>query len=397
MISVEQVDELIGEHVLTLGTEKVSFEQSLGRILKQEVVADRDFPPFNRVMMDGIAIQYSSFANGKSKFEIEGLAAAGSPPMTLKNSANCIEVMTGAVMPANADTVIKYEEVDLVDGHAILKSDIAIKEGQHIHLKGTDRQKGTQLLSSERIITAAEIAVLATVGCDKVEVACLPKIAVIATGDELVDVDMAPKPHQIRKSNVHSLVAALQNKGFKADIYHFLDDKKSLNAGLEGILKHYNVVVLSGGVSKGKLDYVPEILTHLGVNKEFHFVKQRPGKPFWFGRYKTGVVFALPGNPVSTFVGMTRYVLPFLYRNTGILATKAKAVLTEDFSFKPNLTYFLQVKLAYNAEGKLMAMPVPGQGSGDLANLLDADAFLELPADRTDFKKGDVFDCFTYR
>jgi len=157
------------------------------------------------------------------------------------------------------------------------------------------------------------------------------------------------------------------------------------------------VVVLSGGVSKGKLDFVPEILKELGIEKQFHFVKQRPGKPFWFGRYKKGVVFALPGNPVSTFVGMFRYVLPFLYRSAGVELKVVKAVLDEDFSFKPDLTYFLQVKLSYSDKGELLATPAPGQGSGDLANLVEADAFIELPNDITQFKKGEVFRCYSYR
>ena len=397
MITVTEVDRYIGAALLDLGVEKVPLAEATGRVLQQEVVADRDFPPFDRVMMDGIAIQYEQWAKGAREFPIEGLSAAGTPQKTLQDGRNCLEVMTGAVMPANADTVVKYEAVTITGGKAIITAGHVVKAGQHIHRQGMDRQEGAVLLTGNRVISPAEIAVLATVGITAVQVARRPKVAVVATGDELVDVAENPQPHQIRKSNVHSLVAALQEHKFLAQAFHLIDDQEQIRQGLKDILENYDVVVLSGGVSKGKLDFVPEILEELGVEKQFHFVQQRPGKPFWFGRYKKGVVFALPGNPVSSFVGLTRYVVPFLYRSAGVEPKAQKAMLAADFSFKPDLTYFLQVQLEYSDDGRLLATPAPGQGSGDLANLLDAEAFLELPQGKTDFKKGEVFRCWGYR
>jgi len=135
----------------------------------------------------------------------------------------------------------------------------------------------------------------------------------------------------------------------------------------------------------------------LGVENQFHFVKQRPGKPFWFGRYKKGVVFALPGNPVSTFIGALRYVIPFLYRSAGVEPKALRAMLTKDFTFRVDLTYFLQVNLSYSDDGRLLATPVPGRGSGDLANLLEADGFVELPEGKDEFKAGEVFNYYGYR
>jgi molybdopterin molybdotransferase len=397
MVTVSEVDEHINGSLLDLGEEEIALNDAVGRILKQKVVADRDFPPFDRAMMDGIAIQFDQWQDGRRDFKIEGLAAAGTPKGSLGSGDGCLEIMTGAVMPANADTVVNYELTTIADGVASIDNEAAIKIGQHIHEQGADRKEGEILVDDDRVISPAEIAILATVGVSKVTVAKAAKVAVIATGDELVDVDEMPKPHQIRKSNVHSMVTALQQYKFKAEAFHFTDDKESLRVGLKQILEFFDVVVLSGGVSKGKLDYVPEILAELGVEKQFHFVKQRPGKPFWFGRYKTGVVFALPGNPVSTFVGLNRYVLPFLYRSAGVEAKEVKAMLTEDFTFKPDLTYYLQVQLNYRDDGRLLATPAPGQGSGDLANLLEADAFIELPSGKNDFKAGEVFRCFGYR
>lgn len=401
MISVVEVDKRISSEILNPATEKVLLDDATGRVLKQQVSADRDFPPFDRVMMDGIAIQFARWELGQRSFKVEGLCAAGAPKGSLQTSDACLEVMTGAVLPENTDTVVKYEEVTLKDGFAIIDDKAVLKIRQHVHARGTDRKENEVLIEPGRKITGAEVAILATVGYSAVEVTKQPKIAVLATGDELVEVTEAPLPHQIRKSNVHALVAALKEASFPAETFHFKDSKDELRVGLKKILGGYDVLILSGGVSKGKLDFVPEILTELGVEKQFHFVKQRPGKPFWFGRYKKGeghgVVFALPGNPVSTFVGLHRYVIPFLNRSTGMEAPAVFAKLAADYTFTPNLTYFLQVTLSYNMNGELLAMPVPGRGSGDLANLLDADAFLELPDDRSDFKAGEVFRCWMYR
>jgi molybdopterin molybdotransferase len=397
MVTVADIDKIIAREFLDLTTAEVALSDAIGRVLKQNVLADRDFPPFDRAMMDGIAIQFEAWKNGLRQFDIKGLCAAGNSKGNLDAHDGCLEIMTGAVLPSNTDTVVKYELVTIANGVAIIDADHLIKKGQHIHQQATDRVAGEMLLEKNRIISPAEIAVLATVGIAKVTVAKQPKIAIVATGDELVNVDEDPLPHQIRKSNVYSLIAGLEKHNFKSQAFHFTDDKEELRQGLQRILHDFDVVVLSGGVSKGKLDYVPEILAELGVEKEFHFVKQRPGKPFWFGRYKKGVVFALPGNPVSTFVGLLRYVVPFLYRSAGVEPKVVKAVLTEDFTFKPDLTYFLQVQLSTSDDGRLLATPAPGQGSGDLANLVETDAFIELPSGKDDFNAGEVFRYYGYR
>ncbi len=397
MITVAEIDKIILNSVKITDTEQIKFDNCLGRVLAEDIIADRDFPPFNRVMMDGIAIRFTDWQAGKRAFIIQELLPAGAPVITLQESGNCIEVMTGAVCPKNADTIIKYEDVELKNGSAIIDESLEVKPNQHVHPQGSDRKKTAILIKKGTQITAAEIGVLATVGKSKVLVQKRLKVAIIATGDELVEISQTPLAHQIRKSNVYNLQAHLKTKGFESNIFHIVDDKTKLRKSLEKILKNHQVVILSGGVSKGKLDYVPEILTELGVEQQFHFVAQRPGKPFWFGTYANGAVFALPGNPTSTFVGLNRYVTPFLFRSEGIEPSKIKARLAQKFSFKPTLTYFLQVQLSYNNEGHLMATPLPGHGSGDLANLVDADGFLELPMAKTNFKAGEVFDCYPYR
>jgi len=230
-----------------------------------------------------------------------------------------------------------------------------------------------------------------------VKVAKLPKIAIVSTGDELVNVSEIPAPYQIRKSNVHTLASALKNFELSPDLFHIADDKEKLRQKIKSLLENYDVLMFSGAVSKGKFDYLPEILNELEVQKLFHKVKQRPGKPFWFGKKEQTTIFAFPGNPVSAFVSCLRYFVPWLHKSLDVVQNNEDfAVLAEDFYFKPELTYFLQVKIK-NKAGVLLAYPIAGNGSGDLANLTENDAFIELPSSKSEFKKGDFFPIVQYR
>ncbi len=419
MITSKKASEIILNHTENFGTEEIPFLETTGRILKETIVADRDFPPFNRVSMDGIAIVNDVFTSGRIAFTIENMQAAGSKQVTLLDKENCIEVMTGAILPTNTDAVIPYELVTINDGKATVNLD-EIKHLQNVHLQGKDRKTGGVLIQKNTVISPAEIGVLATVGKSTVKVAKQPKVIIISTGDELVEVSENPLAHQIRRSNSYTLVTLLENLHIHADTAHITDDKRLLKQKIEHFLTDYDVLLFSGAVSKGKFDFVPEVLDELGVKKLFHRVKQRPGKPFWFGhvvpfglsehdennyhseREKQSekshtVVFAFPGNPVSTFVGCVKYFYPWVKKSAGIAYENTdKAILSEDYFFKPALTYFLQVKLENN-NGMLYATPITGNGSGDLANLADADAFLELPDDRNEFKKGEVFPLIMYR
>ena len=396
LIKVEEAQEVIMSSDEFFGIERVKLEDSLHRVLQEQVVADRDLPPFDRVSMDGIAIRHKAFENGSRNFKIEGIQAAGSPQLELKSEDACLEVMTGAVLPKNADTVIPYELIRIDDGLASLETE-AVVFMQNVHSKGSDRVKGEVLIEKGRLISSAEIGVMATVGMPEVEVAKLPRTAIISTGDELVGIDQTPLPHQIRMSNVHSLKALIEPYGIKPDLHHLTDDPVQLKESVSELLANYDVLLFSGAVSKGKFDYLPETLDELGVVKLFHRVRQRPGKPFWFGK-KDGVsVFAFPGNPVSTAVNCSFYFIPWLRKSLQLpLIQERYAALDCDFSFNPELTYFLQVKLV-NRKGMLYAIPEAGNGSGDLANLTLNDAFLMLDAERTEFSKGDVFPYIEFR
>ena len=396
LIKVEDALEIILDSTEDFGVESVALEESLGRVLKEPIRADRDLPPFNRVSMDGIALRYEAFHAGRRKFRIEGIQAAGSPQLELSSPDACLEVMTGGVLPVNADVVVPYEMISIENEFATVNVETVISM-QNVHLKGLDRKKNELLVEENRLISPAEIGVLATVGVPEVQVAKLPRTAIVSTGDELVEVDQTPLPHQIRTSNVHSLTALIEPLGIQPDLFHLTDDPVQLKEKISELLSNYDVLMFSGAVSKGKFDYLPQILDELGVKKLFHRVRQRPGKPFWFGKRGGVTVFAYPGNPVSTCVSCTYYFIPWLRKSLGLpKAPESYAVLDSDFDFKPVLTYFLQVKLV-NRKGTVYAIPEAGNGSGDLANLTLNDAFLKLDAERDQFTKGEVFPYFAFR
>ena len=396
MITVNEALYTILKNTQNFETEEVKFFNSLGRVLKEDIIADRDFPPFNRVSMDGIAIDIKAFNNGQRSFKIEGIQAAGNEQLTMQNQANCMEAMTGAILPNNTNAVIQYELLTIENGIATINLE-AVKIFQNVHLKGLDRSQGDTLIFKDTLISPAEIGVFATVGKAKVKVAKQPKVMIISTGNELVGVSETPEEHQIRRSNVYTLVSLLERLNIKAETAHISDDKNLLLNKIASFLIDFDVLLFSGAVSKGKFDFIPDVLNELGVEKLFHTVKQRPGKPFWFGKKGSKTVFAFPGNPVSTFVSCLKYFYPWYYKSVGLnFENERRAILTEDYSFKPDLAYFLQVKVTQK-EGKIYATPIAGKGSADLANLVDSDAFLELPDDRSNFTKGEVFPLITYR
>ncbi len=393
MITVQEAMEFISKQVQDYGSEMIDLEVARGRILSEDLVADRDYPPFDRVTMDGICINYSAYKAGKRSFKIESIAAAGSPFQTLINDTNCIEVMTGAGMPSGADTVIKYEELDIDEetNTARLHKNIEVTFKQNIHFQGSDHKGGKILLKKGTRLRPSDIGIAASLGHAQISVNKVPKAAIISTGDELVDIDKTPLPHQIRKSNVYTIKSRLEQYAIEADLFHLIDEKEAIRSSLVQIIEDYEVVILSGGVSKGKFDYIPEILTELGVVKDFHKIKQRPGKPFWFGRTEDTIIFALPGNPVSSFVCTKKYIEHWLCQSLGINRKLVYVELAEDVLFSPDLHYFLEVEIEYTSDAKILAHPRKGNGSGDFVNLTRAQAFMELPRGKNTFKAGEIY------
>jgi len=391
MISVQEALQLVRSQIRDFGNEEVEILQSTDRILAQDILADRPYPPFNRVTMDGIAIDSKAFFKGKRVFKIEGIQAAGQTQQKLQDGNNCLEVMTGAMLPSGTDVVIQYEQCDIKDGFANVHIE-EVQILQNVHLEGTDSKQGDVLVSAGNKITSAIIGLIAASGLSKVLVKCLPKVAVCATGDELVEVDQQPLPHQIRQSNSYMLVAALQNEGINAQRYHLCDEPQVMFEELLTITNYYDVVLLSGAVSKGKFDHLPRVLERLKMQTIFHGIAQRPGKPFLFGYMPNqALIFGFPGNPASTFVCYQLYFKAWLSVALGIIQPTVKAFLGKPVNFKPNLTLHALVKLSFD-QGRLIAMPIESSTSGDMVNLALADGVLSLPADRQEFGIDEAFD-----
>jgi molybdopterin molybdotransferase len=392
MTTVEEAEKIILAQLKDYGTETVSFELALDRVLAEDITADRDLPPFNRVTMDGIAIAYKAIEQGITTFNIKAIQAAGDEPVVIGAIDECIEIMTGAALSPTVDTIIRYEDLEIINGQAKLLAP-GIKKGQNIHLKGKDKTKGDIVAAKNQLVTPAIISLAASVGKAELLVKKLPRVMIISSGDELVDVADTPTDYQIRRSNNYTIKAVLKQHSLNANMLHIPDDAEVTRQQLQSCLQNYDVILLSGGISMGKFDYIPQALEDLQVQKLFHKVEQRPGKPFWFGRHSTGIlVFAFPGNPVATFMCLHRYFLLWINATLGLpKKPPVYAVLDKDFTFMPQLKYFLQVKLNFNDKGSLMATPVEGNGSGDFANLADTDAFIELPSERSEFKQGEVY------
>ena len=390
MVTVEEAERIVLNTIKDFGMEAIDFEQSPGRVLAEDLRTDRDLPPANRSTMDGIAIHFSSFEKGITTYKIVATQAAGDVPVNINNENECVEIMTGAALPDNTDTVIPYENISVKDGIArLIKA--SVTKGQSIHRKGKDKKQNAVIAGAGQVITPPLIAIAAATGKKELLVKSLPKVIIISSGNELVEVDQLPSPYQVRRSNNYMLKAALQKYGLEAAMTHLPDDLEQTKKCIAEALEEYDVLILSGGVSMGKFDYIHRALEAVGVTKLFHKVQQRPGKPFWFGEYKKErLVFAFPGNPISTFMCLHRYFLLWLQASLGLPNAEAYAILNKDFSFTPNLTCFLQVHLK-NEQGRLLATPAEGNGSGDFANLVEIEAFMELPAERDNFTKGEIF------
>jgi molybdopterin molybdotransferase len=377
--------------VTPLQVESRPLEQCIGAILRQDVYAERDNPPFDRVCMDGIAIQSSMLERGARRFEIEATQAAGAPALTLSRAENAVEVMTGAMLPRGTDCIIPLEEYDLAGNVVSLKENASGAPFRNVQRRGSDSEPGVPMLTAGTRLGAPEIAVVASAGLATVQVSREPRFMVVSTGDELVDPGLPIEEHQVRRSNAYAVVAALRRRGFdRVANDHLPDDEDTLYERLAQHLSTSDVLILSGGVSKGKFDLVPKILKSLGVAEVFYQVAQRPGMPMWFGTAPGGqAVFGLPGNPVSTLVCLIRYVVPAMsVAMGGARMLPEPLALATPVKFHRAMAYFLPVSIRYDDQGHAAAVPRPPNGPGDFLALTKADGFVELPPGTQEFPKG---------
>lgn len=373
--------------------ERQPLERCIGQTLRQDVYAERDNPPFDRVCMDGIAVASSAFARGVRCYALEATQPAGSPALTLSNTDSAIEVMTGAMLPHGTDCVIPLEEYDLRDGLVSLKGEATGNAFRNVQRRGSDSQPGVPMLTAGTRLGAPEIAVVASAGLSEVLVSRQPRFMVVSTGDELVEPGKPIAEHQVRRSNAYAVVAALRGRGFQHVANdHILDDEPMLNARLAQHLSQHDALILSGGVSKGKFDLVPKVLKGLRVEEVFYQVAQRPGMPMWFGVGPEGqAVFGLPGNPVSTLVCLIRYVVPAMSFAMGARrATQELVAMASPVKSRRSAAYFLPVAVRYGERGQPLAEPRLPRGPGDFLALTAADGFVELPPQAEEFPPGYV-------
>ena len=370
------LEKIIG-HAPRMEVETCRLEQAHGRVLRQEIRADRDIPPFDRVMMDGYALRAVDLIANRS-FLVAGSAPAGNPQAVLPGQSGvCLEVMTGAPLPIGADCIVPVElTMDMGDGGISVSQDFEVQAGRFIHRAGSDAKSGDSLLEPGILLGSREIGVAASCGASFLGVSRMPHIAIQPTGDELVAVDSIPGLHQIRQSNGHAIRAALANAGYMAELHAPLGDESSAE-DLRGLLEANDWLIFTGAISKGARDFLPGLLAELGCTCVFHGVAQRPGKPAgcWLGPHGQAIM-ALPGNPVSAITGLHAFVLPALAVASGRPLPKSRLVVPAGrFDGLSGMTQHLPVKLS----GDGRAHPAPTGNSGDFIGLLKSDGFVTLP------------------
>lgn len=377
MIPFSEAFDLLLKHTSVLATERVRIEDAAGRVLRQEISADRDSPPFDRVMMDGFALRASDFAQGR-RFLISGSAPAGRATACLpERTRSCLEIMTGAPMPVGADCIVPVEDVVRSGEEIMVDDSFEPQAGRFIHWAGSDARAGDRLLAGGVRLGCREIGIAASCGAAWIEVSRLPRVAVLATGDELVQVDETPAPHQIRQSNAHAIACALRRSGIPPAKTGTISDAPEQRQLVRTFLADHDWLLLTGAVSKGAHDFVPDLLDSLGCEKLFHGIAQRPGKPAgcWLGP-SGQIVVALPGNPVSALTGLHALVLPVLAVSMGMPLPPPRLVtLAEPVRSLPGMTHHLPVALGVGD----CARPAPTGNSGDFIGLLKSSGFVTVP------------------
>jgi molybdopterin molybdotransferase len=393
LLSTQQAEEAISSRLTCSPVESLPLMQCVGATLREDIVAERDLPPFDRVCMDGIAVHSEALGRGVRRFMVQATQAAGSPALQLEHADNAIEVMTGAILPRATDCVVPLEQYSIANGVVSLTSDAVSTPYRNVQRRGADGAVGMVMLKAGCILGPPEIAVAASAGMARVRVSSQPAFMIVSTGNELVEPGEPIAAQQVRRSNAYAVAATLRARGFgRVGDDHVPDDEGMLRERLKLHLTTHDVLILSGGVSMGKFDFVPKVLIELGVEEVFHKVAQRPGKPMWFGvGPQAQAIFGLPGNPVSTLVCLIRYVIPAIAEAMGTRPLlHERLALAAPVAFDLPLSYFLPVSIEHDAWGRPWANPRPTNGSGDFLSLAGTDGFVELPPGPNTYSKGFV-------
>jgi molybdopterin molybdotransferase len=406
MISVDQARKIVIETFrslpIELRVERVLLTAALGRVLAQEIVADTDQPPFDRSIKDGYAVRSGDIQKVPVVLNIVGESKAGDATLPRVSSGEAVRIMTGAALPDGADAVVMVEDTEAVESAAgqrplgsfdsrhirVMKG---VREGANISRHGSEAHAGETLVPRGQRLRVHEISLAASTGLSAIEVFQKPRVSVLATGDELVPVDFTPAANQIRNSNSLSLGAMVERAGGNPLLRGIAtDDPDDLKEKIGAALESSDGLLLTGGVSAGKYDFVEDALKALGVQTHFDAVAIRPGKPAVFGTRGHQFVFALPGNPVSAIVTFQLFVVPLLELLSGSAVEEPlilNARLESSFHQAAGRRGFLPAYYSVH-NGDILVRTVRWKGSSDLAGLARSNCFLIAPENQEEFSAG---------
>jgi len=388
-LPVSAAQACILEAVNTLGAETVPLARSLGRVLAEDICANRDLPPYDVSAMDGFAVRSADLDGVPVELEIIEDIRAGDLPAKMVQAGQCARIMTGAPLPPGADAVVRVEDSQPVTESRVQFA-LAVKTGHDVRPRGENMRDGDVVLPAGSEITSGAVGILATVKAAQIQVCRCPRVAILSTGDELEALDAPLDPNKIPDANSYALLAQMQALGIEPVLLGIArDDPDELAQYLQRGLE-YDVLLVSGGTSVGVHDYVRPTIEKLGVQMRFWRVAMRPGHPMAFGTTERTAVFGLPGNPVSSMVCVEQFVSPAMRRLMGhknLFRRTVAARLTHPLKKRPGRTEFVRVKLGRDGQGYL-ASSTGTQGSGVLLSMAQADGLLVAPAESAGLEAG---------
>ena len=405
MIQIQDAYDLLDQHVSTMPTETTPLAAAVGRVLAEDVTADVDSPPHDKSVMDGFAVRSSDIAQGLKRLEVVETIVAGDWPNQSLESGQAAKIMTGAPLPPGADAVVMVERTQSDESnnqHWVTLDIESLAAEKHVLRCGENFKKGQTVFSKSHVVRPTDVGLLAEVGAAAVSTGGKPNVAVLPTGTELVDCSSFPGRGQIRNSNGPMLVAMAQNCGLDVtDLGVGPDQTDALRKLIRQGLNH-DLLLLSGGVSAGKMDLVPGILRELGVRQVFHKVCVKPGKPIWFGvregEAKTTYVFGLPGNPVSSLVGYQLFVRAAIMKMTGRSMKMQPAIgeLSAAHQTRGNRPTYWPAKRVNDGTSVRKFHPLDWRGSSDLFALGEAEGLIFFPADTNQHPVGEQVQFFPF-
>ena len=393
MITVDDAKLIIDNYTHVKSVEKVDLDNAENRVLSMDITAKISSPLFDNSAMDGFAIKSSDLKGASkvnpAKLNLVSISSAGTPTKTILRSGECIQCMTGAQIPTGADSVVMVEQTSGFNNKKIVYFFSETVKGNHIRREGEEVKKGEHLISKGTKITPSEIGILAAFGYGSVWVYKRPKIAIFGTGDELIEPGNELKPGQIYNSNLYVMADLVKESGSKVITKEVIkDDKNALRSFLKETLEQCDIIISSGGVSMGKYDYVRDVFIELGVKERFWKVAQKPGKPLFFGNKSSTLIFGLPGNPVSSYIGFMIWIWPVLEKMMGLVdESSVFATLKMDFPTEKHKHRFLFGQ-AWFEKGILVCKPSLKLGSHMLSSSKNANCIISAEKSDSFLKSG---------